>query len=118
MRLLAGELRIESFLSHHEAINAWFRYCLDHLEPLAQLTLERCPHEDDDWAVFSFGPPNPAVATRSTPSELEALHRLIATEISHDEFADLCPELVTTCAVAPRPHGKQTVQERAATGTS
>jgi hypothetical protein len=100
IRLLAGDLRIETFLAHHETINAWFRYRLEHLEPLARLTLEQCPYEDDDWIVFSFNSPSPSAASCPTSSELEILHGLIAAKISHDEFAGLCPKLVTSIQTA------------------
>lgn len=65
MELLAGRMSLEQFLEHHGGNRGFvtlFEQKLRGGQLLVGANVETVPERDDDWVVFQFGPPDPALA--------------------------------------------------------
>ena len=76
--LLAGRLDQARFLEDHGFVPSkrrpqavpFFQQQVAKGKTLQAVNLEHCEHEDDDWVVFKFGGPDPAVSPFRPPKGL------------------------------------------------
>ncbi len=97
VRLIAGDLSFEQFAADHQVLTSSFRSCLTDGKRLQGVRLELAEDNDDDVAVASFGA---ATIVRDATLAIDALHRLMAGAIAHDEFAKSAPALVVAAQAA------------------
>lgn len=69
LALMAGRLEQKRFVKNHDlGANNIFELHLKRGQLIVGATVERLRDEDDDWIVFEFGDPDPAVAPFSEPT--------------------------------------------------
>jgi hypothetical protein len=67
---LAGKISQEEFLKAHQAGEGWvtvFDVMVRQGRTIQAIHIEKNDDSDDDWAVFDFGPPDPAVTPLRAP---------------------------------------------------